>query len=152
MKITFISNYINHHQIPFSEAMVKRLGDDYFFIQTEPMEEERVRMGWAVDIRKIPYVYCYYENKEFCDTLLLESDIVICGGTEDELGRAGSLPGTRTSQVRKRICPGAGGRGEDLSFGRELQLGESDQWKIPKQAKSKSVSGISGGLDYPVRS
>ena len=84
MKITFISNYINHHQIPFSEAMVKKLGSDYCFIQTEPMEEERVRMGWAVDIRTIPYVYCYYEHKDFCDALLLDSDIVICGGTENE--------------------------------------------------------------------
>lgn len=84
MKITFISNYINHHQIPFSEAMYEKLGDDYCFIQTEPMEEERVRMGWAVDIRKIPYVRCYYEQKELCEKLLMESDIVICGWIEDE--------------------------------------------------------------------
>ena len=49
MKITMISNYINHHQIPFSDEMYKRLGDDYCFIQTEPMEEERSNMGWGVD-------------------------------------------------------------------------------------------------------
>lgn len=84
MKITFISNYINHHQIPFSEAMVAKLGENYCFIQVEPMEEERVRMGWAVNVRDIPYVRCYYEEKEVCDRLLLESDIVICGGTENE--------------------------------------------------------------------
>ena len=46
MKITFVSNYINHHQIPFSNACYGELGDGYRFIQTEPMEEERVAMGW----------------------------------------------------------------------------------------------------------
>ena len=47
VKAVFISNYINHHQIPFSNALYEQLGDDYHFIQTEPMEEERLR--WAGD-------------------------------------------------------------------------------------------------------
>ena len=34
MKAVFISNYINHHQIPFSNALYEQLGDDYHFIQT----------------------------------------------------------------------------------------------------------------------
>ena len=50
MKVTFVSNYINHHQIPFSDALYERLGPDYCFVQTMPMEEERVAMGWGVDI------------------------------------------------------------------------------------------------------
>lgn len=84
MKITFISNYINHHQIPFSNEMFQRLGDDYHFIQVEPMEEERVHMGWAVDVKAISYVLLYYEKKQLCDRLILESDIVIFGGTQRE--------------------------------------------------------------------
>lgn len=84
MKITFVSNYINHHQIPFSNEMFQRLGDDYRFIQVEPMEEERVRMGWGVDAKSIPYVLLYYEKKQLCDRLILESDIVIFGGTQQE--------------------------------------------------------------------
>ena len=47
VKAVFISNYINHHQIPFSNALYEQLGDDYHFIQTEPMEEERIAMGWG---------------------------------------------------------------------------------------------------------
>lgn len=84
MKITFISNYINHHQIPFSGEMYARLGEDYRFIQVEPMETERINMGWAVDVKQIPYLLLYYEAKEQCDRLILESDIVIFGGTERE--------------------------------------------------------------------
>ena len=53
MTITFISNYINHHQIPFSDALYELLGEDYHFIQTEPMEEERLAMGWSKEGEKL---------------------------------------------------------------------------------------------------
>ncbi len=84
IKITFVSNYINHHQIPFSNAMYERLGEEYHFVQTEPMEEERVRMGWGEDFSNIPYLLLFYEQEEACRKLILESDIVIFGGTERE--------------------------------------------------------------------
>jgi hypothetical protein len=46
MKITFISNYINHHQIPLANELYERLRENYYFIQTEPMEEERIKLGY----------------------------------------------------------------------------------------------------------
>lgn len=84
MQVTFVSNYINHHQIPLSNALYKVLGENYHFIQTEPMEEERAKMGWQSEVGNIPYLLCSYENKEECDKLLMESDIVIYGGLEQE--------------------------------------------------------------------
>lgn len=78
MTITFVSNYINHHQIPFSDACYRKLGEGYRFIQTEPMEAERLAMGWGGDGRP-PYVRCLYEEEEACRKRMLESDIVIFG-------------------------------------------------------------------------
>ena len=49
-KITIVSNYINHHQIPMSNELYKRLGDNFAFIQTQPMEEDRVKMGWGLSV------------------------------------------------------------------------------------------------------
>lgn len=83
MKVTFISNYINHHQIPFCNAMYERLGGDFVFIQTEPMEEERVRMGWAVDARSIPYVKLFYESAAECRTLIDGCDLLLAGWLEN---------------------------------------------------------------------
>lgn len=83
MKITFVSNYINHHQIPFCEAMRKALGEEYVFIQTQVMEEERVRLGWQ-QVTELPYVKYAYEEQELCRRLVLDSDVVIWGGVEDE--------------------------------------------------------------------
>ena len=84
MKVTFVSNYINHHQIPVSDEFYKKLGENYHFIQTEPMEEERVKMGWMEEVKNLPYLLCYYEQEEVCKKLILESDVVIFGGVEDE--------------------------------------------------------------------
>ncbi len=84
MKITFISNYINHHQIPLANELYAKLGDDYRFIQTEPMEEDRVKMGWGAEVKDIPYLLYFYEQPEECRKLVLESDVVVFGGVEDE--------------------------------------------------------------------
>ena len=83
MKVTFVSNYINHHQIPLSNVLYERLKEDYTFIQTEPMEEERIKLGW--NCANIPeYVKLSYEEEEACKQLILDSDVVIWGGLEDE--------------------------------------------------------------------
>ena len=62
MTVTFISNYINHHQIPFSNACYRLLGEDFHFIQTEPMEAERLSMGWSSAGESLPYVSLLYEE------------------------------------------------------------------------------------------
>lgn len=84
MKLTVVSNYINHHQIPVARELYGKLKDDYVFIQTEPMEEERVKMGWASEVDKLPFLKLYYKEPEVCSQLIDESDVVIFGGVEDE--------------------------------------------------------------------
>lgn len=87
INVTFVSNYINHHQIPFCESMCRLLedwGGSFTFVQTEPMEEERVRMGWREE-NEIPYVRRFYEEEEYCRKLIIDSDVVIFGGCDDEI-------------------------------------------------------------------
>ena len=47
MRIAFITNFYNHHQKPLADAMYAALGDDYYFIETAPIPEERLNMGWG---------------------------------------------------------------------------------------------------------
>ena len=82
MTITFVSNYINHHQLPFCDALYGRLGKDFCFIQTIPMETERIAMGWGLDVSKIPYVRCLYEDEYECRKKIAESDVVLFGWTQ----------------------------------------------------------------------
>lgn len=84
MKVTVVSNYINHHQIPLAEEMYKMLGEEYVFLETQPMEEERVTMGWKQDTDKLPYLRQYYQNPQLGKALIEGSDVVIFGGVDEE--------------------------------------------------------------------
>jgi glycosyltransferase involved in cell wall biosynthesis len=79
-----ISNFINHHQIPFCEEMYKQLGDGFRFIQTQPMEQERADMGWAVDEESIPYLKLLYKEEEECRLLIDTCDMLLVGWQERE--------------------------------------------------------------------
>lgn len=83
MKTTFVSNYINHHQIPFCDALYRRLGEDFTFIQTEPMEEERVRMGWGESLKALPYVKLLYEEEALCRQRIDDCDLLLAGWMEN---------------------------------------------------------------------
>ena len=85
MKFLFISNNINHHQIPLCEAIMRIIGDENFiFVQTQPMEEERVRMGWGVDVYSLPYVKIDDNDKINTLNSINDFDIVLLGWTENE--------------------------------------------------------------------
>ena len=84
MTLAFVSNYINHHQLPLCEALYRRLGKGFVFIQTMPMEAERVEMGWSVDVDEIPYVMCLYRDEYECLKRIMESDVVLFGWTGRE--------------------------------------------------------------------
>ncbi len=111
MKIVFVSNYFNHHQKPFSDAMYKRIGDDYSFIETIPMSEERLKMGWGREI-KPSYVKQNYINetaKNECQQLIDEADVVLYGSAPYELFihrlKKGKLTFKYSERIYKKGCP-----------------------------------------------
>lgn len=104
MTVTFISNYINHHQIPFSNACYELLGEDYHFIQTKPMEQERLLMGWSREGEKLPYVSFLYEDEEYCRKLIMESDVLLAGWSErEDLVQQRLNSGKLTIRVSERL-------------------------------------------------
>ena len=115
MRITFVSNYINHHQLPFCKAM-SEMGDDveFFFIQTIPMEEKRLNMGWGFDDKALSFVVRYYEDEERAKDLILNSDVVLFGWTEDRIWDV----------EQKRLSSGK------LSFRVSERIYREGQWKF----------------------
>lgn len=82
-RFVFVSNYLNHHQIPFCNAMYRLWEGSFAFIQTEAMEQERVQMGWGSGVSQ-PYLKLYYEEPAACRTLIAEAEVVLFGGCDDE--------------------------------------------------------------------
>jgi glycosyltransferase involved in cell wall biosynthesis len=83
MDIVFVSNYYNHHQKEVAETLNSLSHNCFYFIETEPISEERRQLGWGED-NKPSYVLEYQSDKKRCDDLILASDVLICGGTSDE--------------------------------------------------------------------
>ena len=104
MTVVFISNYINHHQIPFCDACYKQWGEDFAFIQTQPMEQERLDMGWSRTGEKLPYVLCFYEEEKRCRELILESDVLLAGWNDkEELVQQRLNAGKLTIRISERL-------------------------------------------------
>lgn len=82
ISIIFISNFFNHHERFFCDALSNNPAVDFRFIQTERMDEERIKLGWGIDISKVSYCMCSYsDNSENQKAIKLcnEADVVILG-------------------------------------------------------------------------
>lgn len=93
MRITFVSNFINHHQIPFCDAMYA-LSNDFRFVATQQMSDERVGMGWKDSSEKLPYVIRAYQDKESARAAIDDCDVLLAGWIRD------------TSIISKRLKSG----------------------------------------------
>ncbi len=85
MKVTFFSNFLLHHQTPFCEAMVSRIGDGFRFVATEPIPQDRLDMGYR-NMEDTPYaVNAYKDDASYSEALRLsvESDVVIIGSAPE---------------------------------------------------------------------
>ena len=104
VRFTFVSNYINHHQIPFCEAMCRNTDIDFVFLETEHMERERLDMGWEDVSSRLPYVRRLYDDEEAGIRLVADSDMVMMGWTErSDLAKMRLESGKSMVRVSERI-------------------------------------------------
>ena len=79
MRITFYSNYLNHLQTAFCDEMYNSLGDNFRFVATEELPQDRLSSGYE-DCSHYPYNLNSFENEVNYHTALalgIDSDIVI---------------------------------------------------------------------------
>ncbi len=89
MKVVFLSNYFNHHQQYFSNAMYRLIGDEYTFMETSEMRNERKKLGYGIDTLP-PYVKRLYNNPDElsqCVDLINRADVVIAGSAPEKFLR-----------------------------------------------------------------
>lgn len=87
MKVTFFSNFLNDHQIPFCDSMFAILGEDFKFIATERFSQERIELGFSN--KNDLYSYCIrtYESEkseQLAFDLAKNSDVVIFGSAPEK--------------------------------------------------------------------
>lgn len=81
MIITFASNFLNHHQLPLCKELMKYC-DEFHFIATNPLPEDRQSMGYEDVNTKYDFVVRAYDDStdiSEIEMLLEKSDVVIFG-------------------------------------------------------------------------
>ncbi len=87
MKIVFLSNFLNHHQLPMCLEFEKKLGKDFKFVATTETPEERLKFGYYDLNDKYDFVICAYkgeEKKKAAQVLCDEADVVIFGSAPEQ--------------------------------------------------------------------
>lgn len=103
MRLCFITNYLTHHQLPFCRELYRRLGDDFTLLVTTPMDEERIRMGWALDLREYPFAVDYDADYDRSHALVKGADVLICGGTDHSYVKERLVLGKLTFRYFERL-------------------------------------------------
>lgn len=85
MKLAFITNLVNHHQIPLADEFYKVLGADYVYICTEPVPDWLIKGGYDPEIER-QYIIRTYENDESlkkAKEIAVNADVVIIGSAPE---------------------------------------------------------------------
>lgn len=86
MKVTFFSNFLNHHQLPFCLAMDHLTEGNFTFVATTPVPGERLNLGYHNMNKQYPFVLTTYDrpdNALAAQMLALKSDVVIVGSAPE---------------------------------------------------------------------
>ena len=86
MKIVFVSNYMNHHQLRISQEFCKRC--EFVFVACESIEQERIDMGYKDMNKEYDFILRSYENNEqylLAEQKIYDADVVIFGSGDFEL-------------------------------------------------------------------
>lgn len=106
MKVTFYSNYLNHHQLPLCQALDRLTGHGFTFVATTPVPAERLNMGYQDMNKQYPFVLTTYdsaENARIAQVLALKSDVIITGSAPEVYTRMRVEQGKLTFRYSERI-------------------------------------------------
>ena len=87
MKVVFVSNYFNHHQQAFCDEMVKHLDDNFIFIATSVMREDRKQLGYGVSSKPDYVLEAHLSENDYinCCEIINTADVVIAGSVSERM-------------------------------------------------------------------
>lgn len=95
MKITYVSDFLNHHTLFLAQELYNILGKNFYFIETENANKKNnaFKLGYAYyeASRNMAneFEWCLRsyipEQYNYCEKIIMESDAVIIGNTSDDL-------------------------------------------------------------------
>lgn len=90
MKIAFLSNFLNHHQVPLCEELYGLLGDGFTFVATERLPAERSEMGYRDLEHAFPWAASHHggdRDAVYAERVVRDADVVVMGDAPESLLR-----------------------------------------------------------------
>lgn len=122
IRIVFVSNYYNHHQVALSEALCAVTEGNYCFIETDVMSEERKKLGYGMKqypsfvIQSCEFVQRRTEIQKMID----DADLVILGSAPDGLLNNRLSQGKLTFRYSERMFKNLPGVANPPTYCEEL--------------------------------
>lgn len=86
MTLTFVTNFVHHHQLPLADEFYRLIGDNYRYVATMELPDWLIQGGYDPTLDR-PYIvrtYLSVEEMKMARTLIDSSDVVIYGAAPDE--------------------------------------------------------------------
>lgn len=107
MTITFFSNFLNDHQLPFCEEIINHVGlSNFHFVASRQIDLDRLEMGFENMNETKSFVVRAYQDKEsleLAQKLMIESDVAIIGSTKNMPIKERSISNKLTFRYNERI-------------------------------------------------
>lgn len=87
MNIVFISNYLNHHQLPLCLALLRLSNNNFHFIATSSISQERLALGYKDISQDYDFIIQANDNDnnfKYSLSLIQNSDIAIIGSAPEK--------------------------------------------------------------------
>ena len=88
MTVVFLTNYMTPHQWALYEAFTQRTDTDFYFIECQDVDREKLPIGWRSqgDLPdRVVIEKQFRARREFYDKLIAECDVVIFGAASERL-------------------------------------------------------------------
>ena len=87
MEIAFISYFLNHHQIAVADELWELSGHNFYFVETMPFPENRIKQGFPVFDDRPYIIKSYVDSAAWSEAkkIVEEADVVIYGGIDMRL-------------------------------------------------------------------
>ncbi len=107
MKIAFVSNFLNHHQLPFCEELVRLTEGGFTFVALTPVPGERLSLGYYDMNKAYPFVIRAYESAEEMErahSIAEEADVLLIGGIHDPIANTFVAPRAEAGKLSFWYC------------------------------------------------
>lgn len=101
MKLVFHTNSASPHQIPLAREIVRRINaENYRYIYTTQLTDERRNMGWPVPLE--PWIVCEAEFPQKCKEWLEDCDVLLSSLRDIDLFELRAGKGTKSLYMSER--------------------------------------------------